>query len=1805
MSTAALPSIPSAIHPLNKGNLRLKSLSIRELDPSIALSTSVDLTLTNERLSFTTSKADGTSVPMFSAIGDVFEVPSLSVHAITSHNLSTADVLTVRLLSVHAMTSQLSVGGDSFLPVLSTQFAHMGTLHLAEEDSLSVAGHAVFQGGDLQVQGAGAFESTRHLSVGNRATVQDELSVGAAATVGAGLSVGDALTVASGLSTGSSAAIGANADVAGDLTVLGADTVLGTNLSVQGEVTIRGRVVADSSLSTHGNATVASKLSVGNAVRLSHVLNVLSVSTFHGSVSVHGPMDLSGDLSLGGDLYADADLSLSGLATLGVLSAGVTTCHGLKVRTNLSVAGDLVVEGNTITLNTHQVDIEDPIIEIGTGGEPLAGIKIIKDEVDSNDQSGIFREAPGDDGTPAFFALYETFNNTDSTNVLKEVGNLRAAQLSTSAGAFLGGPLSAGGQVYVEGGVVVEGDISVQGSAQVESDVSVAGEVNVHGHVQTDGAVSVSADITSGGRLSVASAGDFGGVLQVDGQLSVTQNATLSNDLSVGRDLQVDADSRLTGTLSVGSFALVDGSLSVAGAAAVGGAVSVAGPVTIDQSLSVSDVATLTSSGGSNIFTVDSAFVSTIILTADNVDVVHVMEFDEAPISVTLRQDGKTNIVYTELGTSTGPPIALNGATGKYEVRLQYIAGTALPVMVPSTYEVLLARPYVSKAAFRIRNVLTDTFVHDTAAQPSVDLFTPESGHAIPTISVSGDVVVGAALSVGHDLQCAGNTLFSNASKRVGILGKLSVSSDVNLNSRLVVGGGVDSFLSVGSEIAARSSLSLGGDAVLGGLVSVGQDAYFEESVLIKEGLSVNGALEVVSTSVLNASLSVGGAVVVENDVSVSANQVVGVDLSVGAVTTTNMLSVNKADADEVSVGGLFVQTTLLNAGTSDLEAAVQAGATLSVAGETTLRGSLSAGSDAFFEEDARVKENLSVGATVRADGAVHFGSTLDVAGVSRFEDDLSVQGNAVASGSLSVGSAAEVSGNAAIRGLATVNNRLSVGRALTVARTLSVGDTITGSRDLSVGGLVLDRNRTHNRYYLNGSPTNAGLQLKATSAGLDFTFSLTDGRLVTVTSFEELGEFVVRSPPVQVEWIEVAASVTDANILEVSDLNDSLTLYQLDVPGAVLAGTTALSVGHNMIVGKAGEQTSLSVGSILDVTGRSQIGNTLSVSGDTTLAAQLSVGADADIAASGRVGSSLSVGDLVVVGATLSVHSDATVRGAVSVAQELDVASDARLGSSLSVGADVDVGANGRVYGSLSVNGLVTVDDSLSASGDLALVGDAAVGSSVSVAGDVTAGGYLSLASFAAVGAHLHVASQVSIGSDISVVGKAELNSSLSVNGPAFVGDSLEVEADLSVGGDSEFAGLVSVGGFVSMDGSLSVGGVAVMDKSLSVASMLATPSLGDNVFTFNQPIIPEVGAVHLRIELAYPHILKIITNIGDVGLTAATVTANGTYVSTFSNPAGITDSVGQISGFKLLEEDNPNSQHLRFMTEHEVLNVEYEVGNGDVSMVHNNVDTPGLVGGRRAPTLSVGGRIILLEDLSVGFNTTIEGSLSVSRAMVSDSLSVSTMHAVDATTKTLSTQSAFLEEASFGSVSVGSLFGDSAYIKDFLSVAGPVRFEDDNILFAGQNLTLEQNLSVGGDAQMNLISVSVMHANLLSVNQSFTSELSVHTLFVQQVTTSDPDDKFDFQDDATFQGDLTIEGKLFVKDILYTGPGGAFTIENIAGLTVEGNISTASLFLDITNPPLSSADTGSAGSFTVDQQYLYVCVSENTWRRVTMSAF
>jgi UDP-3-O-[3-hydroxymyristoyl] glucosamine N-acyltransferase len=715
----------------------------------------------------------------------------------------------------------------------------------------------------------------------------------------------------------------------------------------------------------------------------------------------------------------------------------------------------------------------------------------------------------------------------------------------------------------------------------------------------------------------------------------------------------------------------------------------------------------------------------------------------------------------------------------------------------------------------------------------------------------------------------------------------------------------------------------------------------------------------------------------------------------------------------------------------------------------------------------------------------------------------------------------------------------------------------------------------------------------------------------ITVSSVDESGQFFVRTPlGTQIEWFELPSDKSESNILSIIDRNDSSPL-SLDLGSTVLAGITALSVGHDMILGITGKETYLSVGSRTDITGRTQILSTLSVGNDFTLNTHASVGGEVDIVGRTQVLSTMSVGGDVTLASAASVGGDVDIIGRTQVLSTMSVGGDATLASAASVGGEVDIVGRTQVLSTLSVGDDLTLNTHASVGGEVDIVGRTQVLSTMSVGGDVT------LANAASVGGEVDIVGRTQMLSTMSVGGDVTLASAASVGGEVDIIGRTQVLSTLSVGGDVTLTSAASVGGEVDIVGrtqvlsTLSVQDKAYFSSSLSVANMILTPEVGsDNTFILTDPIDGTTDAVHFYVDLMYPHTVVLKTAAGDIVFTQTSQAiddGNGGqfFRSTFSNSAGIATSGGQVNGFTV----SSSSPFLNYMTPLEVLKVSIENGSGTVNVIHTPaLGSSALTGGKKVPSLSVGGEVIVLESLSVGFDVTFSENLSVNKHIVSNTISCANAFATMLSTNTLHVQTSSVEDLTGAKISVQNAFFEHVEIsgQNALSVAGTVELSlpDVQFLSTGMNMGQDKQLSIGGETFLNFLSVSMSHIDTLSVANTIATEISVHTLFVQQVTTNDPDESFGFQDDAVFQGDLTIEGKLFVSDILYTGPGGQFTIDNVARLTVEGVISTAGLIFELTTPT-SSSDVGTQGQIAVDTQFLYVCIQDNVWRRVTFSAF
>ena len=108
------------------------------------------------------------------------------------------------------------------------------------------------------------------------------------------------------------------------------------------------------------------------------------------------------------------------------------------------------------------------------------------------------------------------------------------------------------------------------------------------------------------------------------------------------------------------------------------------------------------------------------------------------------------------------------------------------------------------------------------------------------------------------------------------------------------------------------------------------------------------------------------------------------------------------------------------------------------------------------------------------------------------------------------------------------------------------------------------------------------------------------------------------------------------------------------------------------------------------------------------------------------------------------------------------------------------------------------------------------------------------------------------------------------------------------------------------------------------------------------------------------------------------------------------------------------------------------------------------------------------------------------------------------------------------------------------------------------------------------------------ITITDGTAENMNIRSLEIGQIVTGDIDAGFMFQDDLHVAGDITIEGKLFCKDFIFGASG-----------------STLSIPVFEETPPTSSNSPGIKGKTCFTLDYLYVCVDNNTWRRVSLSSF
>jgi cytoskeletal protein CcmA (bactofilin family) len=265
-------------------------------------------------------------------------------------------------------------------------------------------------------------------------------------------------------------------------------------------------------------------------------------------------------LSVGSNLYID-DVGRNILVVSGNVS----------VLRDMTIEGNLTVNGETTIIYTENTSIKDALIELGknnTSGDTTLDLGVLMHRPDALSNVVIgYRE-----GTDEFAIAYTDAQPTDKTftpktdediNVhvyglthvdaniyahedLLVTGNVYVStnvniteELTVSNNVYADKDLEVMGNVYADGNVVAYKDLLVTGNVYVSTNVDVTRELTVSGNVYADKDLEVMGNVYADGNVVAYKDLLVTGNVYVSTNVDVTQELTVSGNVYADKDLEV------------------------------------------------------------------------------------------------------------------------------------------------------------------------------------------------------------------------------------------------------------------------------------------------------------------------------------------------------------------------------------------------------------------------------------------------------------------------------------------------------------------------------------------------------------------------------------------------------------------------------------------------------------------------------------------------------------------------------------------------------------------------------------------------------------------------------------------------------------------------------------------------------------------------------------------------------------------------------------------------------------------------------------------------------------------------------------------------------------------------------------------------------------------------------------------------------------------------------------------------------------------------------------------------------------------
>jgi UDP-3-O-[3-hydroxymyristoyl] glucosamine N-acyltransferase len=718
--------------------------------------------------------------------------------------------------------------------------------------------------------------------------------------------------------------------------------------------------------------------------------------------------------------------TFTGLVTLSNVGIGnANPIHLLDVGNNFYVneggdvwiGGELFVEGNTSTINTQNLTIKDPIIELARNNPGIndIGVMMTRTVVGSN-VGVIFKESSDElsfgytqsnasaqniafsSSTPLKTKFYGNTYTTGSTHVGRWHFNESETPIQTitynSSNVNVTAPVTGTLNMTIQSTQLGFGNeliVTINGTQ--------VGTVNDI----SPGPVTITEEVIKGDVIVINTNFGFGFVISnytisyINTVFSLTTydetNAIAIYDASKFGILQ-DIP---THTLDVGSNLYVQDSgtsnvLGVTGNAYISGDLTVGGDVTFSNDFVV--VQNLTSSNnitatanidvGYDLNVTGNAFISSNVIVTGNTDVRSELNVDgNVFVASNVIVSGNTD-VQSELNVD-GNVFVTGNTDISSELNVSGNVFVSSNAIITGNTDVQ-SELNVDGNVFVGSNVIV-TGNTDVRSELNVD----------GNVFVGSNVIVTGNTDISSELNVIGNVFVSSNAVITGntdIQSELNVDGNVFVASNVVVSGNTD----IESELNVTGNVFVSSNAVITGNTDIESELNVTGNVFVASNVIVSGNTDIESE------LNVTGNVFVASNVVVTGNTDVQSELNVDGnvfVASNVIVSGNTDIESELNVSGnVFVLSNAVITGNTDISSELNvagnvfAASNIVVSGNTDVQSELNVDGNIFARSNVIVTGNTDVQSELNVSGNVFVASNVVVTGNTDVESELNVTGN-------------------------------------------------------------------------------------------------------------------------------------------------------------------------------------------------------------------------------------------------------------------------------------------------------------------------------------------------------------------------------------------------------------------------------------------------------------------------------------------------------------------------------------------------------------------------------------------------------------------------------------------------------------------------------------------------------------------------------------------------------------------------------------------------------------------------------------------